>query len=507
MRNSHFSRYFIVFLALLACFDWVVAGRDFYKILGVSRDASATEIKKAYRKLALQYHPDKNTDDPDAEQKFVEISNAYDVLIDPDKRAKYDQFGESAFDPNAGGGGRPHFQRGDAFNIFEQFFKGFGGADGGFPGGSFSGGGFPGGSFSGSFPGGQPARPPMSDPFSKVKDATILNANNFQEKTKNRDDIWLLLFYQTNQQSAGFANEFNQVISQLKNYIKIGVVNSDKDNSLAKKHGVDSYPKLVMLPYRNHDNYDTHSGALKAKDVVDFVFNRIPSFVTGVRHSTIDRFLSQTGKPKVLLITSKAKTPPMFNFLAKEMREKYEFGLASKSDAVLLEKYGITEVPKVLLFRDETSEPITIDGQLDYDKLKSKINQLLGSQKTPQAPKYSVTELTAKSRKQACPEDTTFCAIFVLENAAEVAGVPIADFSQTFKKFRFSWVNSTTNSGFLEALGKKDIKRGLVIYNPKKRKYVWSEEKSLEKSRKFFDDVTAGVIWSSVDKDALESLK
>lgn len=120
----------------------------------------------------------------------------------------------------------------------------------------------------------------MSDPFSKVKDATILNANNFQEKTKNRDDIWLLLFYQTSnkivgkwltildQQSAGFANEFNQVISQLKNYIKIGVVNSDKDNSLAKKHGVDSYPKLVMLPYRNHDNYDTHSGALKAKDVV-----------------------------------------------------------------------------------------------------------------------------------------------------------------------------------------------------------------------------------------------
>lgn len=66
--------------------------------------------------------------------------------------------------------------------------------------------------------------------------------------------------------------------------------------------------------------------------------------------------MSQTGKPKVLLITSKAKTPPMFNFLAKEMREKYEFGLASKSDAVLLEKYGITEVPKVLLFRDETSE-------------------------------------------------------------------------------------------------------------------------------------------------------
>ncbi|MBN2558455.1 MAG: J domain-containing protein, partial [Clostridia bacterium] len=67
--------------------------RDYYEILGVSRDAGAEEIKKAYRKLAKEYHPDINKEKPDAEHKFKEISEAYEVLSDPEKRSRYDQFG------------------------------------------------------------------------------------------------------------------------------------------------------------------------------------------------------------------------------------------------------------------------------------------------------------------------------------------------------------------------------------------------------------------------------
>ena len=76
--------------------------RDFYEVLGVSKDASAADIKKAYRKLALQYHPDQNPDDPGAEAKFKEAAEAYDVLSDDGKRQRYDQFGHQAF---AGGAG------------------------------------------------------------------------------------------------------------------------------------------------------------------------------------------------------------------------------------------------------------------------------------------------------------------------------------------------------------------------------------------------------------------
>ena len=87
--------------------------RDYYEVLEVDKSASEDDIKKAYRRLAKKYHPDVNQGNKDAENKFKEINEAYEVLSDKDKRAKYDQFGHSAFDPNSfGGGGFEGFGKG-----------------------------------------------------------------------------------------------------------------------------------------------------------------------------------------------------------------------------------------------------------------------------------------------------------------------------------------------------------------------------------------------------------
>jgi molecular chaperone DnaJ len=97
--------------------------KDFYKTLGVEKSASAEELKKAYRKLAMQYHPDRNKDNPDAEKKFKEISEAYDALKDPQKRAAYDRFGAAAFDGSAGGGFRPGGAGPGGFGAFSDIFE------------------------------------------------------------------------------------------------------------------------------------------------------------------------------------------------------------------------------------------------------------------------------------------------------------------------------------------------------------------------------------------------
>ena len=82
----------------------MAAKRDYYEVLGVSKTATEEEIKKAYRKLAKQYHPDLNPDDKEAEAKFKEVNEAYEVLSDQDKKSRYDQFGHAGVDPQAAGG-------------------------------------------------------------------------------------------------------------------------------------------------------------------------------------------------------------------------------------------------------------------------------------------------------------------------------------------------------------------------------------------------------------------
>lgn len=142
--------------------------RDYYEVLGVSKTATADELKKAYRKKAIQYHPDRNPDNPEAEAKFKEAAEAYEVLSDENKRARYDKYGHAGLEDGFGGGGFGGFGGGMSMeDIFAQFGDIFGGM-GGF--GGFGGGG-----------GGRPTRR-GGDLRMRVK-VTLKDVQNGVEKT------------------------------------------------------------------------------------------------------------------------------------------------------------------------------------------------------------------------------------------------------------------------------------------------------------------------------------
>ncbi len=118
-------------LPLTASYSGVMGlaeNRDYYEVMGVQKNATEAEIKKAYRELAKKYHPDLHPGDKEAEAKFKEINEAYEVLSDKDKRARYDQFGQAGVDPNFGGGagGSPFTGNINIDDIFNSVFGGFG---------------------------------------------------------------------------------------------------------------------------------------------------------------------------------------------------------------------------------------------------------------------------------------------------------------------------------------------------------------------------------------------
>lgn len=156
-----------------------MAKRDYYEVLGVQKGASADEIKKAYRKKAIQYHPDKNPGDKEAEEKFKEAAEAYEVLSDDQKRARYDQFGHAAFEGGAGGAGGFSMNMDDIFSMFGDIFGGrSAGGFGGSPFDSFFGGG-----------GGGRRQARGSDLRVRVKLSLQDIANGCEKKLKVRHDV------------------------------------------------------------------------------------------------------------------------------------------------------------------------------------------------------------------------------------------------------------------------------------------------------------------------------
>lgn len=195
-----------VFLTLVS---FVLAGdlpTDFYEILGVSKQATAREIRKAFKKLALQNHPDKNPGDDEAHEKFLRINRAYEVLKDDSLRKKYDMYGEDGLKED-GPSGR-------GYKSWNFYYQDFGIYD--------------------------------DDP-----EIITLSQADFEQLVENTDDVWFINFYSPQcHHCHDLAPTWREVARELEGVIRIGAVNCGDELMLCRQQGIRSYPSLFMFPQR-----------------------------------------------------------------------------------------------------------------------------------------------------------------------------------------------------------------------------------------------------------------
>ncbi|PFX28948.1 DnaJ-like subfamily C member 10 [Stylophora pistillata] len=231
---------FILFSTFLYC---PVLSEDYYELLGIDRDASHKDIRKAFKKLALKLHPDKNKDDPKAHEKFTVINKAYEVLKDEELRKKYDLYGEDGLKDDHFGGG--HYQ---SWNYFNEEF----------------------GIYDDDA---EIITLSHSDFGIYDDDAEIitLSHSDFEVSVEGSEDIWFINFYSPFcSHCHDLAPTWREVARELEGVIRFGAVNCQEEWNLCRHQGIPSYPSLVLYP-----TYEFHRGPRNTEALVKFILDNL----------------------------------------------------------------------------------------------------------------------------------------------------------------------------------------------------------------------------------------
>ena len=313
---------------------------------GVSKEATPAEIRRAYRRKAAKLHPDRNKDDPKANEKFIKLGQAYQVLTDPEKRKEYDQFGREYVERKEKGGGGGGGEGGfDGFDIFKQFFGGGGGGSGDFrfefrhDGGSEDFGGFGGGfgGFGGGFDGGFDNGPMFAEDSPVIR----LDDRFYKKDVMKSKSAWLIMYYSSGcSHCHHLAPVVDKVARKLKHIVKVGAVDCE-DSERACKH-ISTVPVLMLFngdeddDRRFSDGIEYHGGK-SDKKLAQFVLRNLPSNVVHIKHFSAYNKEFVIGSqylqlPTCILFSTKKSIPPLFSALSREYARDFDFVFVSKAD-------------------------------------------------------------------------------------------------------------------------------------------------------------------------------
>ncbi|XP_050418751.1 dnaJ homolog subfamily C member 10 [Patella vulgata] len=230
--KSSWNKARVHFLCCLLFLNLVLA-EDFYQLLAISRSASTKEIRKAFKKLAITMHPDKNQDDAKAHEKFIRINRAYEVLKDDKLRKKYDMHGEEGL--------KDDFQRGRHYESWQWYQENFGIYD--------------------------------DDP-----EIITLNKEDFEQSVEGTDDIWFINYYSPQcSHCHQLAPDWRALAKEVEGVIRIGAINCADDWQLCQMQGIRSYPSLVLYPER-----EKYFGDRSVHTLVKYVMKHVK-----VRHNEL----------------------------------------------------------------------------------------------------------------------------------------------------------------------------------------------------------------------------
>eukprot|EP00005_Dracoamoeba_jomungandri_P006992 CAMPEP_0174272316 /NCGR_PEP_ID=MMETSP0439-20130205/50829_1 /TAXON_ID=0 /ORGANISM="Stereomyxa ramosa, Strain Chinc5" /LENGTH=454 /DNA_ID=CAMNT_0015362801 /DNA_START=143 /DNA_END=1507 /DNA_ORIENTATION=- len=439
----------------------------------------------------MRYHPDKN---PDANDKFIEVGNAYQVLSDPEAREKYDRFGEEGLKANQGGHGGFHFKN-PSF-VFEQFFGGAGGFQ-------FHAGGGPGGGFRQKR---QQPPPPKKIYTDSEEDVVVLTDSNFEEQVlSGEESVWLVKFYSPGcSHCHKMADDFREAAKDLRGMVKCGVYNAAENHVMADRYDISGYPTILLFPYGAKKEPKMHKNARHAKALANFGSSGLPDkFVSKIKSMSECEGLRADGDPVVLLVSKKNVVPPLFRALSKDYHERMKFAMTGASTEVgthFKEEYQDT-VPAILVI--EPAKTSLYKGPTSYLPLRRYLIQFAGGRKiqTGDSVLSEIVELHSKSEEQLCPSDkTVFCVVTFTQNRLDPdTETLLQSLNKRFAKegkFRFVWMDSVENKEWLETLGIAPQTK-LIVWKRKGLRFIPYDDVFTHDAVSFFlDGVLAGSSWT-----------
>eukprot|EP00826_Nyctotherus_ovalis_P023590 TRINITY_DN1813_c0_g2_i1.p1 TRINITY_DN1813_c0_g2~~TRINITY_DN1813_c0_g2_i1.p1 ORF type:complete len:529 (+),score=158.98 TRINITY_DN1813_c0_g2_i1:62-1648(+) len=499
----------------------LVLAEDYYKLLGVRRDASQDEIRKAFRKLAMKYHPDKNKGDPEkAKQMFVKVGNAYEVLNDPEKRKLYDLGGEEAV-KNQGAGNAQWSAGMDFGDMFSSFFGGRGGGshhqfhfgDGHHDssGGNFF-------SFSG-----------FDDPedmfgfgdFSKRRQKSRGHHNSYREKPKRPTNLfedtrvmeialenisrfyqstqqWIIYFYTMKDKSySKMASRLVKLAEMADEMYFVASINCKSSEEVCEEFGVDGTPRVFYFEQggaggRKEINLNDDVSPLHRMAV-----GKLPNYVDTIDDESFEKFMDRHPERIKVLYFAEGKVPDLLKAVSGEYKDQLHVALVRANGSPKLKRrLNVNAVPSLVVLDEIEGSGVKYEGELKKGRITRYLMRYRN--KTMKTKSNQVRQLTKEllAHGTCNPEDKQLCLIlFVHSNTDQLIN--------TLDAVKENYVHDNINFYYYIAKEGEELLKTFpdfamdrdkfVVYKAFRQKYaVYSGEGTAGQVKEFVDSVLSG---------------